>query len=207
MPWSPHKQTMHHFDIIMMSSSYALHQSDESHILRCTWSAHARTSVHWQREGAGTGVRPPGDPTADGYGAFLYDNEVKAKTPTATITLAHSQSLALICMTLNHHPRVTTFPSPNKFKCNTLKWDHLHVSFFFCYIYNLPLWPWLTNGTQDTQAWFLMADEDPADCVRCPQITEGDDYERVLSALQETKDLCSIVLLIRIIQNTLQQTN
>ncbi len=52
-----------------------------------------------------------------------------------------------------------------------------------------------------------MADEDRADCVKCPQITEGDDYERVLSALQETKDLCSIVLLIRIIQNTLQQTN
>ncbi len=52
-----------------------------------------------------------------------------------------------------------------------------------------------------------MADEDRADCVRCPQITEGDEYERVLSALQGTQDLCSIVWLIRIIQNTLQQTN
>lgn len=47
------------------------------------------------KRGAGTGVRPPGDPTADGYGAFLYDNEVKAKTPTVAITLAPSQSLSL----------------------------------------------------------------------------------------------------------------
>lgn len=52
-----------------------------------------------------------------------------------------------------------------------------------------------------------MADEGQADGARCPQIMDGDDYQRVLSALQGTHDLCSVVWLIRIIQNTLQQTN
>lgn len=47
-----------------------------------------------------------------------------------------------------------------------------------------------------------MADEGRADGARCPQIMDGDNYERVLSALQGTQDLRSIVWLIKIIQNT-----
>lgn len=52
-----------------------------------------------------------------------------------------------------------------------------------------------------------MADEGRADGARCPQIMSGDYYKHVLSALQGTQDLCSNAWMIRIIQNTLQQTN